>query len=116
MSKGSDVTVGEMAEVLRLTTTLSHHVLNTLLAHQPVPRDQTTALIKAAHLLEDNGVPWPPVLTQALNELADSVSGSITPSHSPQSKRAPLETVNSCAPRDGASSTLSVRSSPDHRR
>jgi hypothetical protein len=40
-----------MAEVLRFSTSLSDHVLNTLLAEEPVPPHQTTALIEAAHLL-----------------------------------------------------------------
>jgi hypothetical protein len=60
-----------LSALLRLSTALSHQGLNTLLAQEPIPNDQTTALIKAAHLLRDNDLPWPSVLTQALHELAD---------------------------------------------
>lgn len=74
MSDSADAGSDQTAEVLRLSTALSHHVLNVLLARQPVRHDQTTALIKAAHWLRDNDVPWPSVLTQALHELADRVS------------------------------------------
>ncbi|WP_144760745.1 hypothetical protein [Methylobacterium dankookense] len=60
-----------MPEVLRLSEALSHRVLNSYLADEPIPKDQATAPIKAAQLLRDTEVPWPPILEQALHEVVD---------------------------------------------
>ena len=74
MSKCLDAGSDEMAEVLRLSTAPLGYVLITLLAEEPVPPHLTIALINDAYLLRDNDLPWPPVLAQALHELADRAS------------------------------------------
>lgn len=40
---------------------------------RPVPADQVIALAKAARLLQDQGVEWPPLLTQVRHELAEKI-------------------------------------------
>lgn len=40
---------------------------------QAVPADQVVALAKAGRLLQDQGVEWPPLLTQVLHELAGKI-------------------------------------------
>ena len=70
MSDGADANTDKMAEVLRLSTELSRRVLDARLADETVAPEQSTALIRAARLLEDSNLPFPEVLTQALQELA----------------------------------------------
>jgi hypothetical protein len=61
-----------LSEVLRLCTLLADRALDARIMGRPVPTDQTAALAKAARLLRDHGVEWPPLLTQVLHELADT--------------------------------------------
>lgn len=73
MSEAAEGVSDRIAVVLRLSEALSHTVLNTVLFGNPIPDDQATALVKAARLLQEYGVPWPTVLDQALQEAADQV-------------------------------------------
>ncbi len=59
-----------LTEVLRLCTSLAYRALDAQIMGFPVPTDQAAALAKAARLLQDHGVDWPPLLTQVLHELA----------------------------------------------
>ncbi|MDE4915255.1 hypothetical protein PQI07_32230 [Methylobacterium sp. 092160098-2] len=52
-----------LSEVLRLCTSLAYRALDAQIMGLPVPADQAVALAKAAQLLEDHGVEWPPLLT-----------------------------------------------------
>lgn len=60
-----------LSEVLRLCTVLSDRALDALITGGAVPAEQTVALAKAARLLQDHGVEWPPLLTHVMHELAD---------------------------------------------
>ena len=62
-----------LSEVLRLATALADRALDAQIMGRPVPPEQTIALAKAANLLQDNGVDWPPLLTQVLHELAPDI-------------------------------------------
>ncbi|TXN61486.1 hypothetical protein [Methylobacterium sp. WL6] len=66
-----------LSEVLRLATTLADRVLDAQIAGRPVPADQAGALAKAAGLLHDYGVDWPPLLTQALYGLAPDTDAAV---------------------------------------
>ncbi|MCJ2121013.1 hypothetical protein [Methylobacterium sp. J-077] len=57
-------------EVLRLCTALSDRALDALITGGVVPAEQTVALAKAARLLQDYGVEWPPLLTHVMHEIA----------------------------------------------
>ncbi len=75
-AEGSDMTVQppspeQLSEVLRLCTVLSDRALDAKIMGREMPADQMTALAKAARLLQDHGVEWPPLLTQVLHEAAD---------------------------------------------
>jgi hypothetical protein len=61
----------QLAEVLRLCTVLSDRALDAKIMGREMPADQMSALAKAARLLQDHGVEWPPLLTQVLHEAAD---------------------------------------------
>ena len=72
-------------EVLRLATALADRALDAQIAGRPVAADQASALAKVAALLQDYGVEWPPLLTQALHGLvpdADAVAGEAEPTRS----------------------------------
>ncbi|MCJ2071399.1 hypothetical protein MKK75_21810 [Methylobacterium sp. J-030] len=66
-----------LAEVLRLCTLLADRALDAQITGRAVPADQAAALAKAARLLQDHSVEWPPLLTQVLHELA-GLSGELT--------------------------------------
>ena len=59
-----------LSEVLRLCTTLADRAFDAQMMGQTVPADHAVALAKAAHLLQDHGVEWPPMLTHVMHELA----------------------------------------------
>lgn len=60
-----------LSEVLRLCTVLSDRALDAMITAGAVPEAQAAALAKAARLLLDHGVEWPPLLTHVMHELAD---------------------------------------------
>ena len=66
----------KLAEVLRLCTLLADRALDARIMGRAVPADQAVALAKAARLLRDHEVEWPPLLTQALHELAEKIEQS----------------------------------------
>ncbi|MCJ2054680.1 hypothetical protein [Methylobacterium sp. J-070] len=66
-----------LREVLRLCTVLADCVLDAEIMGQQVPVEQAAALAKAARLLQDHGVEWPPLLTQALHELAGKIGQGV---------------------------------------
>jgi hypothetical protein len=61
----------QLSEVLRLCTVLSDRALDAKIMGHEMPADQMIALAKAARLLQDHGVEWPPLLTQVLHEARD---------------------------------------------
>jgi hypothetical protein len=77
-----------LAEVLRLCALLADRVLDAQIMGQSVPGDQAIALAKAAQLLQDLGVDWPPLLTQALHELAGKPDQSTADLAQPELRRA----------------------------
>ncbi|MDP4024005.1 hypothetical protein Q8W71_15345 [Methylobacterium sp. NEAU 140] len=64
-----------LSEVLRLVGVLSEQVLDAQITGRPVPEAQSRALAKAAGLLREHDVPWPPLLAQALHELGLAAEG-----------------------------------------
>lgn len=62
-----------MAEVVRLSTSLAYRVLNMQLIGSQVPPDQMQALVNAAKLMHENGVDWPPGVTEALRRLVETL-------------------------------------------
>ncbi|SFM92685.1 hypothetical protein [Methylobacterium pseudosasicola] len=66
-----------LSEVLRLCTVLSDRALDALITGGAVPADQAVALAKAARLLQDYDVEWPPLLTHVMHELADKDGRSV---------------------------------------
>ncbi|AWN39527.1 hypothetical protein [Methylobacterium durans] len=63
-----------VSEVVRLTTALADQVLMARLEERAVYTEQVGALVKAARFLEQQGEPWPPLLTQALYELSGTTA------------------------------------------
>ena len=59
-----------LAEATRLSVLLAERVLDALIMKRAFPADDAVTLAKAARLLQDYGVEWPPLLTQAMHSLA----------------------------------------------
>ena len=60
-----------LSEILRLSTDLSDRALDALITDGAVPAGQAIALAKAARLLQDLDVDWPPLMTYVMHEMAD---------------------------------------------
>lgn len=63
---GGPISSEPFSEILHLCTLLADRVLNA--------ERMGEALAKAARLLQDHGVAWPPLLTKVLHELAGKAS------------------------------------------
>jgi len=68
-----------LTEVLRLATSLAYRVLNTQLIGSAVPPNQAQALVDAARLLHENGLDWPPGVTEALRRLSETTMPTLLP-------------------------------------
>lgn len=88
---GEPASANPLSEVLRLCTVLADRVLDARIMGQPVSADQAVALAKAARLLQDCGEEWPPLLTQALHELAEKATGTEPPAEVQQSDNVDLQ-------------------------
>lgn len=75
--------IDRLAEATRLSTLLSERVLDDLIMKREVAPEQAVALAKAARLLQDHGVEWPPLLTQVIHELARQEEQKVAPETSP---------------------------------
>ena len=63
-----------LTEVLRLATSLAYRILNKQLLGSAVPPNQTQALVDAARVLHENGMDWPPGVTEALRRLSETTA------------------------------------------
>ena len=75
MGNGDDTRApnARIAEVQRLATALAARVRYAQLVQRPIYEDQITALVRAARLLDEEKVPWPPMVEEVLMELAKSI-------------------------------------------
>jgi hypothetical protein len=76
-----------LSEVLRLSTLLADRTLDAQIMGQVLAEDQVVALAKAARLLQDHGVAWPPLLTQVLHELAGKMGQGAVDDADPEVQR-----------------------------
>lgn len=58
----------KLGEVARLATLMADRILEAQIMDRPIPQEQFTAFVDAAHLLQEQGVPWPPLVEQILND------------------------------------------------
>ena len=66
----------KLSAVASLATSLADRILDAQIAGRTAPSEQIGALTRAAALLQDHGVPWPPLVEQVLLELADRVDAT----------------------------------------
>ncbi|EIZ83940.1 hypothetical protein WYO_3472 [Methylobacterium sp. GXF4] len=76
---GAGASNAQIAEVQRLATALAARVRYAQLVQRPVYEEQINALVGAARLLDEEKVPWPPMVEEVLMELAKSLDGSEAP-------------------------------------
>jgi hypothetical protein len=69
---------------------LAERVLDALIIKREIPAEEAVALAKAARLLQDHGIEWPPLLTQVVHSLAD---GGATPVQADAPSKALAEAV-----------------------
>lgn len=63
-----------MSEILAMAGELAERLLGDQAEGRDLPDDQVRALVKAAMLLEEHGVPWPPTMMQVLQAIDRSRS------------------------------------------
>ena len=73
---GAGASNARIAEVQRLATALAARVRYAQLVQRPIFEEQVNALVGAARLLDEERVPWPPMVEEVLMELAKSQDSS----------------------------------------
>jgi len=73
---GAGASNARIAEVQRLATALAARVRYAQLVQRPIFEEQVDALVGAARLLDEERVPWPPMVEEVLMELAKSLDSS----------------------------------------
>ncbi|MDP4005992.1 hypothetical protein [Methylobacterium sp. NEAU K] len=73
---GTHAPNARLAEVQRLATALAARVRYAQLVRRPIYEDQISALVRAARLMDEEKVPWPPMVEEVLMELAKSIEAT----------------------------------------
>ncbi len=60
--------LAKLNEVTRLATLVADRILDAQITGREIPPEQMGALVSAARLLSDQGVPWPPLVEQVVHE------------------------------------------------
>jgi hypothetical protein len=66
---------GGMTEVVRMAGMLADRLLDAQIMRKELPDDQVRALVDAALLMEERGVPWPPMMSQVLQTVEAELRG-----------------------------------------
>ena len=88
-----DPRIAKMPEVLRLATALAEQMLASQIMGRAISGDQFTALVSAARLLQDNDVPWPPLVQEVVHELAERLEAARPEPSAAMRLPTPTETV-----------------------
>ncbi|MCJ2122066.1 hypothetical protein [Methylobacterium sp. J-077] len=72
----TDPKAARMPEVLRLASALAEQMLASQIMGRSISSEQLTALVSAARLLQDNDVPWPPLVQEVVQELAERMDAA----------------------------------------
>lgn len=67
---------GGLAHVQRLATELAARMRYAQIVARPLPPEQITALVSAARLLQERGEPWPQIVGEVLQQVADDLAES----------------------------------------
>lgn len=84
---GAEGQSDKLGEVARLATLIADRILEAQITGHEIPPEQFTALVDAARLLEEQGVPWPPLVEEVLYEAgkrfseAEAVPETVDPEH-----------------------------------
>src|ERR1700710_2707936 len=71
-------TTERLSEVTRLATLLADRILDAQIMSRPIADVQVRALLDAALVLEEHGIPLPPLLMQILHEVDRNPEGRAT--------------------------------------
>lgn len=72
-----------MAEVAGLAAAIADRILDQHEAGMSIPPEQFRMLVRAARMLLDNGVPWPPSVEHVVTEVARRLDEVEAPAHDP---------------------------------
>jgi hypothetical protein len=70
---------GGMTEVVRMAGMLADRLLDAQIMRKDLPVDQVRALVDAAVLMDERGVPWPPMMSQVLQSVEAELRGDDAP-------------------------------------
>ena len=73
MTDGSDQR-DKLGEVSSLATLVADRILEAQITERSIPPEQFSALVSAARLLQEHGVPWPPLVEQMVHEFGKRFS------------------------------------------
>jgi hypothetical protein len=76
---GSDDPGGGLARVQRLATELAARMRYAQIVARPIAPEQVTALVAAARLLHEKGEPWPALVGEVLQQVADDLTEEPSP-------------------------------------
>ena len=71
----------QLSEVAKLAALLSNQIIDAKIMRCEIPRQHITILVKAAEILQDRDIVWPPIVAEALIELADILEREKRASH-----------------------------------
>jgi hypothetical protein len=80
----SDDPAGGLTRVQRLATELASRMRYAQIVARPIPQEQVAALVAAARLLHEKGEPWPALVGEVLQHVADDLSEEPTPGPAPE--------------------------------
>ena len=66
----------KLDEVLRLSEALAEQMLESQILGHEIPTQKLTALISAARFLQDNGVPWPAMVDEVVQEIGKRMAAA----------------------------------------
>lgn len=71
-----DAQPADFDETVRLVTALAEQLLASQTAEGSIPPERLRVLISAAQFLHDNDVPWPAVVREAMDKIADQMEAA----------------------------------------
>src|SRR6478609_698639 len=66
----------DLDATLRLVTALAEQLMRSQLAEGSISPERLRGLISGAQFLHDNNVPWPPVVREAMDKIADRMEAA----------------------------------------
>ena len=66
----------KLVDVLQLADAVANRLLEARTMNSSIDPEQFAALVRAARLLQDHEVPWPPLVVQVMQEFAEGLASA----------------------------------------